>query len=46
MMRAALNGSDEVVVTSDNPRSEDPERIVDDAMAAVASTERLKFTEL
>lgn len=35
MMRAALDGSDHVIVTSDNPRTEDPEKIIDDAMAAV-----------
>ncbi|CAN5455833.1 UDP-N-acetylmuramoyl-L-alanyl-D-glutamate--2,6-diaminopimelate ligase [soil metagenome] len=42
MMRAALNGSDTVVVTSDNPRTEDPEKIVDDAMAAVTPAEKSK----
>lgn len=33
MMKAALRGSDIVIVTSDNPRTEDPEKIIDDAMA-------------
>ncbi|HVK61344.1 MAG TPA: UDP-N-acetylmuramoyl-L-alanyl-D-glutamate--2,6-diaminopimelate ligase [Bdellovibrionales bacterium] len=33
MMKAALKYSDYVVLTSDNPRTEDPEKILDDAMA-------------
>lgn len=42
MMRAALAGSDQVIVTSDNPRTEDPEKIIDDAMAAVQGAEASK----
>lgn len=33
MMRAALNGSDFVYVTSDNPRSEDPEKIISEIIS-------------
>jgi UDP-N-acetylmuramoyl-L-alanyl-D-glutamate--2,6-diaminopimelate ligase len=37
MGAAAARGSDEVILTSDNPRTEDPERIMDDAEAGVRS---------
>lgn len=35
MAAAACSGADRVVVTSDNPRTEDPERIVDEVMRGV-----------
>lgn len=35
MMKAAMKGSDLVVVTSDNPRTEEPEAIIRDALAGV-----------
>ena len=38
MGRAAGEGSDLVVVTSDNPRTEDPEAIIDEVMVGVRET--------
>jgi len=38
MGRVAATGSDLVVVTSDNPRSEDPMRIIDEVMVGVRET--------
>lgn len=43
MCRAALDHSDVVVVTSDNPRSEDPEKIIDDILTGARSDERAKL---
>lgn len=38
MGRAAGEGSDLVILTSDNPRSEDPERIMEDALPGLVAT--------
>jgi UDP-N-acetylmuramoyl-L-alanyl-D-glutamate--2,6-diaminopimelate ligase len=38
MGEAAGQGSDFVVLTSDNPRSEDPARIIDDALSGLSKT--------
>ncbi|MEE2971547.1 MAG: UDP-N-acetylmuramoyl-L-alanyl-D-glutamate--2,6-diaminopimelate ligase [Planctomycetota bacterium] len=39
MMRAALDGADSIVVTSDNPRTEDPGTIVAEVVAGATSEE-------
>ena len=41
MAKAAEEYSDRVVVTSDNPRTEDPERILDDVMPGFAKPDRV-----
>ncbi len=43
MMRAALERSDLVVLTSDNPRTESPEEILNDAEAAAQSSEKSRI---
>lgn len=40
MAEMALKYSDEVVVTSDNPRTEDPQAIIQDIMAGIKSQEK------
>ncbi len=42
MGRAAVQGADEVWVTSDNPRNEDPRHIIDDILAGIQATPRVE----
>lgn len=42
MGAAAVAGADRVIVTDDNPRSEDPQQIVADILAGVSSLDRLQ----
>lgn len=44
MAQMALRFSDEVVVTSDNPRTEDPRAIIQDILAGVPGADKVKTT--
>ena len=46
MMQAALNGADDVMVTSDNPRTEDPSSIVEEILAGVPDEARSRVSAL
>jgi UDP-N-acetylmuramyl tripeptide synthase len=43
MGKAAAEGSDIVIITSDNPRSEDPEQIISDAEEGLKATGKPYF---
>ncbi len=43
MLRAALDGADRVVVTSDNPRTEDPDAIIDEVMTGARDDEHTRI---
>jgi UDP-N-acetylmuramoyl-L-alanyl-D-glutamate--2,6-diaminopimelate ligase len=45
MGAAAAQGADLCIVTSDNPRTEDPERIIDDIEAGMAGTPHLRIAD-
>ena len=42
MAQEAANRSDRVIITSDNPRFEEPQAIVDDMLAGLDETQRAK----
>ncbi len=44
MTRAALDGADRVVLTSDNPRGEKPEQIIADALENIAEREKQRVS--
>ncbi len=44
MTAAALNGADKIVLTSDNPRTEDPEQIFADALEGVSNQDRQRMS--
>jgi len=43
MMKAALKGSDEVFLTSDNPRTEDPQAILDEVLTGATAADKNKI---
>lgn len=45
MGRVAAHGADVIIVTSDNPRTEDPEEIVDDVVAGVGDAPHHRITD-
>jgi UDP-N-acetylmuramoyl-L-alanyl-D-glutamate--2,6-diaminopimelate ligase len=45
MARIAVAGADLVAITPDNPRTEDPERIMDDMESGMGGTHHLRFND-
>ena len=46
MAKEAVKGSSKVILTSDNPRSEEPEKIIEEMMEGVAFKERMKVLSI
>ncbi len=46
MAKVAINGSTRVILTSDNPRSENPQTIIDDMMEGVDFKSRIKVVSI
>jgi len=46
MAKEAVNNSDRVIVTSDNPRFEDPQEIVNDILAGISDEDRRKVLSI
>ena len=46
MAAEAVKGSSKVILTSDNPRSEEPEQIIKDMMEGVSFKERIKVISI
>lgn len=46
MAREAANRSDRVIITSDNPRFEDPQAIIDDMLAGLDEEQRTKVISI
>lgn len=42
MAQSAVKQSDRVIITSDNPRNEDPQQIIDDMMAGLSPQQKKK----
>jgi len=46
MARMALNGSDKVILTSDNPRDEDPEQILEDMISGIEENNKANVLKI
>jgi UDP-N-acetylmuramoyl-L-alanyl-D-glutamate--2,6-diaminopimelate ligase len=46
MAKAALNGSDKLILTSDNPRFENPQIIIDEMYAGIEETKKMNVLKI
>ncbi len=46
MAKVAVDNSDQVIFTSDNPRGEDPQSIIDDMIGGVSADQMIKVVEI